>query len=69
MAAASSQVALLRGVNLGNRRIPMKDLAAIFEGIDCESLQCANRDSRDEPENCALRTQCLVSDFRYQKEE
>jgi uncharacterized protein (DUF1697 family) len=39
MAAASSQVALLRGVNLGNRRIPMKDLAAIFEGIDCEEVR------------------------------
>ncbi|HJU87495.1 MAG TPA: DUF1697 domain-containing protein [Gemmatimonadota bacterium] len=31
MPAPSSHVALLRGINLGRRRLPMKDLAAIFE--------------------------------------
>ncbi|HYO48027.1 MAG TPA: DUF1697 domain-containing protein [Gemmatimonadota bacterium] len=28
-------VALLRGINLGNRRLPMKDLAAMFEEAGC----------------------------------
>jgi uncharacterized protein (DUF1697 family) len=32
-------VALLRGINLGGRRLPMKDLAAVFRDAGCENVQ------------------------------
>ena len=32
-------VALLRGINLGSRRLPMKDLARIFEDAGCEDVR------------------------------
>jgi len=32
-------VALLRGINLGSRRIPMPELAAIFQGAGCEDVR------------------------------
>ncbi|HET6617887.1 MAG TPA: DUF1697 domain-containing protein [Gemmatimonadota bacterium] len=37
--AGDVHVALLRGINLGSRRIPMKDLAAIFETAGCEDVR------------------------------
>ncbi|HKE13607.1 MAG TPA: DUF1697 domain-containing protein [Kofleriaceae bacterium] len=33
-----AHVALLRGINLGGRRMPMKDLAAMFEGAGCRDV-------------------------------
>ena len=32
-------MALLRGINLGSRRLPMKDLAAIFEAAGCVDVR------------------------------
>jgi uncharacterized protein (DUF1697 family) len=41
MAARSAgvHVALLRGINLGKRRLPMKDLARIFEDAGCADVR------------------------------
>jgi uncharacterized protein (DUF1697 family) len=39
MSPEKSHVALLRGINLGSRRLPMKDLAAIFEGAGCRDVR------------------------------
>jgi uncharacterized protein (DUF1697 family) len=36
---AGSHVALLRGINLGKRRLPMKDLARIFEAAGCADVR------------------------------
>lgn len=36
---ARAHVALLRGINLGKRRIPMPELAAIFEAAGCEDVR------------------------------
>lgn len=36
---AGMHVALLRGINLGRRRIPMKDLARIFEEAGCADVR------------------------------
>src|SRR5512139_1417555 len=37
-AGANRHVALLRGINLGRRRIPMPDLAALFEDAGCRDV-------------------------------
>ena len=37
--AGDVHVALLRGINLGSRRLPMKDLAAMFESAGCEDVR------------------------------
>src|SRR5688572_31640275 len=36
---AGTHVALLRGINLGSRRLPMKDLARIFEAAGCAEVR------------------------------
>jgi uncharacterized protein (DUF1697 family) len=35
----SAHVALLRGINLGNRRLPMRDLAAMLEDAGCTDVR------------------------------
>ncbi len=39
MTATPRHVALLRGINLGNNRIPMKRLAAMFEEAGCSDVR------------------------------
>ena len=39
MTARTKHVALLRGINLGNKRLPMKGLAAMFEDAGCEQVR------------------------------
>ena len=39
MAATSAHDALLRGINLGARRLPMKDLAAMLEDAGCAGVR------------------------------
>jgi uncharacterized protein (DUF1697 family) len=38
-AAGSAYVALLRGINLGGRQLPMKDLVAMFERAGCTNVR------------------------------
>lgn len=39
MRRATAHVALLRGINLGKRRLPMKDLAAMLEEAGCTDVR------------------------------